>query len=120
MVGVGSQVADFAINDRVITTFMRDHIQGNLTKEAILSSLGAAIDGTLTEYGVFPQHGLLPINRSLSFIEASTLPCAGVTAWNGLNKAQALKPGQVVLTQGTGGVSLLALQVHTFFRRVSK
>ena len=71
------------------------------------------IDGTLRQYGAFDEQGLVAMPGTLNFQQASTLSCAALTAWNGLYglESRALKPGDVVLTQGTGGVSLFALQV---------
>ncbi|KAK2925416.1 Polyketide synthase, enoylreductase domain [Fusarium oxysporum f. sp. vasinfectum] len=76
------------------------------------SGLGGAIDGTLRNYGVFPEHGLVQAPQSLSAIEASTLTCAPLTAWNALYglQSKAVRAGDWVLTQGTGGVSLAAIQ----------
>lgn len=71
--------------------------------------LGAPIDGVLQSYRTFPSLGLLPIPPHLSYEEASCFPCAGVTAWNALYGGIALKPGQTVLFQGTGGVSVLGM-----------
>jgi NADPH:quinone reductase-like Zn-dependent oxidoreductase len=66
----------------------------------------------LAEYVVLPEHALVPVAKNFSFEEAATLPCAGVTAWNGLVKGAApLRPGQNVLLLGTGGVSIIALQI---------
>ncbi|KAL6860803.1 hypothetical protein J3F83DRAFT_747593 [Trichoderma novae-zelandiae] len=111
VVSVGPKVTEFRAGDRVAPTFMRDHISGPITPAAILSSLGAVVDGTLREYGVYPEHGLVRIPDSLSLLEASSLPCAGVTAWTSLYGERSLRPGDIVLTQGTSGVSLFALQL---------
>lgn len=113
VVKVGARVTEFQAGDRVATMFMRDYISGPLTPVAALSALGAAVDGTITEYGTFPQHGLVHITEDMTWLEASTLPCAAVTAWTSLYGDRTLKPGDTVLTQGTGGVSLFALQVIT-------
>jgi len=64
----------------------------------------------LAEYVVLQQSGVVPIPKHLSFAEAATLPCAGVTAWNALEHAAHVKAGDVVVIQGTGGVSIFALQ----------
>ena len=64
----------------------------------------------LAEYALFDQDGLVHIPEHLSFDEAATLPCAGVTAWNALFALRPLQPGQTVLVLGTGGVSMFALQ----------
>jgi NADPH:quinone reductase-like Zn-dependent oxidoreductase len=96
----------------VLTLFNQGHIAGSIDQQALGTGLGGALDGTLREYGVFDESGLVAMPTNLSFIEGSTLPCAAVTAWNALYglESRALKPGQTVLTQGTGGVSLFALQ----------
>jgi len=99
---VGEGVVAFRAGDRVVATF---------TQGSPPAALGSPLDGTLTEYAVFREDGLLPIPGDLSFEEAATLPCAGVTAWNGLTEGRVLRPGDVVLTLGTGGVSILALQL---------
>ena len=64
----------------------------------------------LSRYVTLNEQGLAKIPRELSFEEAATLPCAGVTAWNALFALRPLQPGQTVLVLGTGGVSMFALQ----------
>lgn len=78
-----------------------------------MSGVGAMLDGTLRQYGVYDEQGLVSMPESLSFQQGSTLTCAGLTAWNALYglKSNALKPGDTVLTQGTGGVSIFGIQV---------
>ena len=68
------------------------------------------LDGTLRQYGSFNENGLVTMPSNLSYLEASTLSCAAVTAWNALYGLKPLLPGDVVLTQGTGGVSIFAVQ----------
>ncbi len=75
------------------------------------TGLGGAIDGTLTKYAVLPETGILHMPSNLNYSEAATLTCAGLTAWNALYGLKQLKPGSTVLVQGTGGVSIFALQV---------
>ena len=99
---VGEAVTGFAAGDRVTATFF----QGGP-----LRTLGSPLDGTLAEHAVFDQGGLLRIPDSLSFEQAATLPCAGVTAFNALFEGKGLRPGETVLTLGTGGVSILSLQL---------
>ena len=73
--------------------------------------MGGVVDGTLREYAVFNEQGLVRMPSNLNYAEGSTLTCAGVTAWNALYGGQnVLKQGDVVLTQGTGGVSVFAVQ----------
>lgn len=85
------------------------------------SGLGQRIDGTLRPYAVFHQTALVKMPSSLSFVEASTLTCAALTAWNALFglSSRAPKKGDVVLVQGTGGVSVIALQVLSSPRRLA-
>lgn len=99
---VGAGVAGFAPGDRVVATFT----QGDPP-----AALGSPLDGMLSEYRVFSPSGLLEIPEHMSFEEAATLPCAGVTAWNALAGGKPTRPGDTVLTLGTGGVSMLALQL---------
>lgn len=74
------------------------------------TGLGGVQDGTLREYGTFNENGLVTMPASLSYNEGATLTCAGLTAWNSLYGLKPLAPGDVVLTQGTGGVSIFAVQ----------
>jgi NADPH:quinone reductase-like Zn-dependent oxidoreductase len=98
--------------DKVVTLFNQGHLAGSLDAASLPTGLGGAVDGTLRDYGVFSEQGLVAAPSNLNFLESSTLSCAGLTAWNALYglESRALKPGQTVLTQGTGGVSLFALQ----------
>jgi NADPH:quinone reductase-like Zn-dependent oxidoreductase len=107
---VGAGVTRLKAGDRVANLFMVDWIEGDLTAEKAVSALGAARDGMLAEYVVLPEHSWVKIPDHLTFDQASTLPCAAVTAWNALVTYNSVKPGDAVLVQGTGGVSLFALQ----------
>jgi len=88
---------------------MQNWLEGALTRAKSRGALGGDIDGMLAEFVVLRESGLVRIPQHLSFAEAATLPCAGVTAWNAV-AAGSLKPGSTVLIQGTGGVSIFALQ----------
>jgi NADPH:quinone reductase-like Zn-dependent oxidoreductase len=107
---VGPGVSQLKSGDRVFNGFFQNWIDGAPSEEKFASAPGGMLDGVLTQYRVFPQHTLLSPPSHLSDIEAAALPCAGLTAWNAVMKFQATRPGSVVLTQGTGGVSLFALQ----------
>ena len=107
---VGAGVKNFAAGDRVIGSFFENWLSGEPSEIKMRGALGGSADGVLTEYRVFPAHGLVKTPDHLSDIEAAALPCAGVTAWSAVVKLGQIKPGQSVLTQGTGGVSLFALQ----------
>ena len=107
---VGSSVTRFQKGDRVVAAFMQKWIDGPPSKEKSSSALGGALDGMLSEYVVLNEDGLLATPTSLTDEEAATLPCAAVTAWRGLFEESPAIPGQTVLIQGTGGVSIFALQ----------
>jgi NADPH:quinone reductase-like Zn-dependent oxidoreductase len=89
---------------------MQNWLDGAPTAERSRGALGGDIDGMLAEYVVLPASGVVAIPEHLSYAEGATLPCAGVTAWNALVNVGQVKPGDVVVTQGTGGVSVFALQ----------
>lgn len=109
VVAVGPGVTRFKVGDRVAGTFFQVWVEGPRTKFA--PALGVPLDGTLAEYIALHEDGVVAIPPGLSFEEAATLPCAGVTAWSALMVlGRAVKPGDTVLCLGTGGVSVLAMQ----------
>ncbi|KAL6702276.1 NAD(P)-binding protein [Trichoderma pleuroticola] len=112
VLAVGPKVTRVSKGDRVCTLFNEHHQTNPITPEAVGSGLGGAVDGTLRNYGVFGEHCLVKAPSSLNAVEASTLTCAPLTAWNALYglQSKAIKAGDWVLTQGTGGVSLAAIQ----------
>lgn len=110
VVSVGANVTAWKAGDRVTVPFMPGWLEGELTEEKGASALGGAVDGMLSEFVVVRAEALLSIPEHLGFEQAATLPCAGVTAWNGLFVSANLQPGQTLLLQGTGGVSLFGLQ----------
>jgi NADPH:quinone reductase-like Zn-dependent oxidoreductase len=110
VVEVGDGVTRVKPGDRVAAIFFQTWLSGELTETKTKSALGGAIDGMLAEYVVLHEDGLVHIPEYLSYEEAATLPCAAVTAWNALITQGNPKAGDTVLVQGTGGVSLFALQ----------
>lgn len=106
--GVG--VKTWQKGDRVMGCLMPDWQGGEMSEVKGAASLGGSVDGCAVEYRVFPVTGLLRTPEHLSDIEAATLPCAALTAWSALVSQGGIGPGDTVLTQGTGGVSLFALQ----------
>jgi len=110
VIAIGQGVTRVKAGDRVTPTFMQKWIDGEPDVEKGKSALGGGIDGLLAEYVVLDQEGLVHIPEHLSYEEAATLPCAAVTAWHALIAEGQIKPGDVVLTQGTGGVSIFATQ----------
>lgn len=107
---IGDGVADVKEGDRVCPLFFQSWIGGEPDEERLGLSLGSELDGTMAEFMVLPEHGVAPAPAFLSDLEAASLPTAGVTAWSALVTEGQVKPGQVVLVQGTGGVSVFALQ----------
>ncbi len=108
---VGASVTRFKVGDRVMGTFAQGWISGEITREKVATStLGGPLDGMLTEFRVFHQEGLVSVADHLTLEQAATLPCAGVTAWRAITDHGGTLPGQWVLVQGSGGVSVFALQ----------
>lgn len=117
VVGLGDGVTKWAIGDRVMPIFAQRWYDGDSSEEKRRTSLGAGAqwDGVLREYGTFNEESVVRIPDHLSYEEASTLPCAAVTAWNALVVSGKLKAGESVLTLGTGGVSVFAAQFAKMF-----
>ena len=109
---VGAGVTRVKVGDRVAGAFTQAWVDGVYKPEYWrTSTLGGPLPGMLAEYALLSEQGVVPLPEYLSYEEGATLPCAAVTAWNGLFVAGDLQPGQTVLVQGTGGVSLFALQM---------
>ncbi len=106
---VGPGVTRVKVGDRVMANFAQGWESGAPTLEKLRTTLGGPRDGMLQDEIVLAEAGLVKVPPNLSFAEAATLPCAAVTAWSALDQAN-LQSGQTVLLQGTGGVSLFALQ----------
>ncbi|MER3445601.1 MAG: NAD(P)-dependent alcohol dehydrogenase [Candidatus Dadabacteria bacterium] len=110
VIEAGDGVTRVKKGDRVAGIFMQTWISGELNESKAKSALGGAVEGVLAECVLFHEDGLVHIPEHLSYEEAATLPCAAVTAWNGLITSGGLKPGDTVLIMGTGGVSIFGLQ----------
>jgi NADPH:quinone reductase-like Zn-dependent oxidoreductase len=108
---VGDGVSRVRAGDRVATLFSQKWWGGRPEYDKIRSTLGGPLDGTLAEYMALDEHGVVKVPEHLSNVEAATLPCAAVTAWSALATQGDVGPGDTVLVQGTGGVSLFALQL---------
>ena len=114
---VGSEVTKWKTGMRVMPIFAQGWLDGESSVEKARTALGAGAfaDGTAREFAAFNEQGLVKIPDHLSYEEAATLPCAAVTAWNALAVSGKLKAGETVLTLGSGGVSVFALQFAKLF-----
>ena len=107
---VGEGVRSARVGDRVCPHFFQSWQSGEPDGTRLALSLGCEMDGTMAEYMVLPADGVSPVPPHLTDEEAATLPTAAVTAWRALVSEGRLRAGETVLVQGTGGVSLFALQ----------
>ncbi len=107
----GAQVSRVRVGDRVSPIFAQRWIGGVPTHEKLRSTLGGPLDGTLAGEMVLDAESVVKVPEHLSDQEAATLPCAALTAWNALTGYTPVRAGDTVLVQGTGGVSIFALQL---------
>jgi NADPH:quinone reductase-like Zn-dependent oxidoreductase len=110
VIAVGENVTEFKVGDNVVGTFFPYWLGGEMTSTTKRDVPGDSVDGYAREYVCMPAHAFTKAPAGYTHLEAATLPCAGVTAWRGLAVCGQVKPGDTVLTLGTGGVSLFALQ----------
>jgi NADPH:quinone reductase-like Zn-dependent oxidoreductase len=111
VIAKGASVTRFRLKDRVAGIFFQTWLDGRPPANVAQSALGGSADGMLSEYVALDESGVVHIPSNLTYEEAATLPCAGVTAWNGLFNRGQMQPGDYVLLEGTGGVSLLGLSL---------
>jgi NADPH:quinone reductase-like Zn-dependent oxidoreductase len=107
---VGEGVTEFKPGDRVMSAFFPNWEDGRPQFERILGVPGDMADGFAAESVTMPANGFTPMPAAYSFEQAATLPCAALTAWRALMVEAKVKPGDTVLVQGSGGVSVFALQ----------
>jgi NADPH:quinone reductase-like Zn-dependent oxidoreductase len=110
VIAVGPGVARHKVGDRVVPTFFQDWLYGDVRRRNPASALGGGGKGVLAEQIVLHESGVMPAPAHLSLEEAACLPCAALTAWHALLEQGAVQDGESVLIQGTGGVSIFALQ----------
>lgn len=108
---VGEGVTALRPGDRVAGLFFPNWTSGPPTAKAHSQGLGAELDGMLSQRVILPAESVVPFPATYSFEEASCLPCAALTAWHALFERVPLQAGQTVLTLGSGGVSIFALQM---------
>jgi len=111
VVAVGSMVSRVKPGDRVAASFFPHWHESTPLPCKIRSALGGDVDGMLAEQVTLHEEALVSIPDALSYADASTLTCAGVTAWNAIFESSNVRPGDTVLLLGTGGVSILGLQM---------
>ncbi|MDN7874559.1 zinc-dependent alcohol dehydrogenase family protein [Burkholderia aenigmatica] len=111
VIETGRDVTRFKPGDRVINTYFPHWLDGPPTPQKVSGSPGAQFDGVLAEHFVSDEAALVAIPAHLNYDEAATLSCAGITAWNALFDDGGLGPGATVVLLGTGGVSIVALQL---------
>ena len=110
IIDVGSEVTEWSVGDKVMSMFFPGWKEGRPELRKIAGVSGETIDGYMTELSCVPEYGITRMPSGYSYVEAAVLPCAGLTAWNGLMNTGHLRAGQKVLIQGTGGMSLLGFQ----------
>ncbi|TIQ36756.1 MAG: NAD(P)-dependent alcohol dehydrogenase [Mesorhizobium sp.] len=115
IVAVGGAVSRFQVGQRVLGQVIADWPDGDAPPVLHKHTLGSSLSGMLSEHVVFGEDAAVPAPASLSDVEAATLPIAALTAWFAMTEATRPVPGQTVLIQGTGGVSLFALQFAVAF-----
>jgi len=111
VLAVGAGVGEFAVGDLVVSTFFPDWLDGDFSSQGFRSVPGDGVDGFAREVVTMPATAFTPAPKGWSAAEAATITCAGVTAWRALVVNGGLKAGDSVLIQGSGGVSLYALQL---------
>jgi alcohol dehydrogenase len=111
VVAVGEGVESFSVGDRVMGAFHPRWFGGEMPSTIARDSYGAESDGWLCERKAVSQEAIVRLPDALSFEEAATLPCAGLTAWTALTGPTPIRAGHTVLIQGSGGVSTFALQL---------
>lgn len=117
IVGVGAGVTKWKVGDRVMPIMVQRWLDGEPNAESSRTAVGAGAvwDGVLREKAAFDENAVVDVPDHLSQSEAATLPCAALTAWNALVVSGKLNSGDTVLTQGTGGVSVFAVQFAKMF-----
>ena len=111
VVEVGEGTKQFKVGDQVLSTFFPSWPGGGPTLPRLLGVPGDSAEGFAAEYVAMPESAFTRMPKGWSFAQAATLPCAALTAWRALMVEARIKPGDIVLTQGTGGVTIFALQL---------
>jgi NADPH:quinone reductase-like Zn-dependent oxidoreductase len=115
VVAIGNAVKSIALGQKVTTVYFPRWQDGAFSVDRGLEQYGCTRDGTLAEYLLADEHGVIPFPDHLSYREAATLPCAAVTAWAALHGPRPILPGETVMTIGSGGVALFVVQFAKLF-----
>jgi NADPH:quinone reductase-like Zn-dependent oxidoreductase len=110
VVAIGKLVKDVRIGDRVVSMYFKDWADGPYARSMLTGTHGWQADGVLADYIALDTKAVAPVPAGWTYEEAATLPTAGLTAWNAVTRHGGVRKGDVVLVQGTGGVSTFALQ----------
>ena len=111
VIAVGEGMSRVKVGDRVTATTITNWIDGRFEPSMAAGSIGFSVDGWLSEEVVLPETALVVLSDAMSYRDAATLPCAGVTAWNAVIETARIGPSDTVLALGTGGVSMFAVQI---------
>ena len=110
VIEVGTDVTRVKVGDRACPAYFQTWISGEPNANRLTQSLGGPLDGTMAELMCLSEEGVVKVPEYLTDLEASTLPCAALTAWSALVECGRIRPGEQLLIQGSGGVALFALQ----------
>jgi NADPH:quinone reductase-like Zn-dependent oxidoreductase len=110
VVAIGKQVKDVRVGDRVVSMYFNDWADGRYARSMLEGTHGWQADGVLADYIALDTQAVAPMPSGWTYEQAATLPTAGLTAWNAIARHGGVRKGDVVLVQGTGGVSTFALQ----------
>jgi len=111
IVALGEGVDNWEVGDKVMSMFFPNWIEGKPSLRKTMFIMGETLDGCMAEMSVLPATAITKMPEGFSYAEAATLPCAALTAWRGLMVEGNLQAGQKVLIEGTGGMSIFALQL---------
>lgn len=111
VIGIGENVYDWKVGDKVMSLFFQDWLEGKPTFKKMVGVNGETLDGFITEMSCVPAYSVTRLPEGYDYAQAATLPCAAATAWRGLMVEGGLQAGETVLIEGTGGMSIFALQL---------
>ena len=111
VLAVGENINDWKPGDKVMSMFFPNWVEGKPTLKKTRAIMGETVDGCMAEKAIVQASAVSAIPEGYSYAEAATLPCAGLTAWRALMVEGGLQAGDTVLIEGTGGMSILALQL---------